>query len=95
MIFDLISMLKRMEITVLIADEAFDGNSEEFELGNGNIRTQFIKYLSDGLIGFYSSGLGGTSDRALRIIKMRRTNHTRGPVPFQITNSGIKVLGKK
>ena len=46
------------------------------------------------IVNLYSSGLGGVSDRAVRITKMRRTNHKRGPVPFKITDDGIKVLGK-
>ena len=58
-------------------------------------RSQFTRFLTDGVIDLYSSGLGGVSDRAVRIIKMRRTNHSRGPIPMHITNEGIVVLSKK
>lgn len=90
-IFELVSLLKRMKVTVMLADETVDGSAT----GCGDAKTQFIKFLSDGLIELYSSGLGGETDRALRITKMRRTAHVRGPVPFQITNNGIIVYSKK
>jgi len=90
-IYELTSLLKRLNVTTLLADETVDGGTEEFSLGEEETRTQFMKFLSDGLINFYSSGLGGSSDRAVRITKMRRTNHLRGPIPFEITNSGIEV----
>lgn len=91
-IFDLVSLLKRLGATVILADETSEATSDNMSLGNESQRTQFIKFLSDCLINLYSSGLGGVADRAVRISKMRRTAHTRGPVPFEITNSGIKVL---
>jgi circadian clock protein KaiC len=90
-IFDLASLLKRMKVTVLIADETVDGTMDNFTLGSGNTRTDFVKFLVDGLVNLYSAGLGGESDRAIRITKMRRTNHVRGPVAFRITDKGVVV----
>ncbi|MBD3252289.1 hypothetical protein GF386_00985 [Candidatus Pacearchaeota archaeon] len=94
-VFDLTTMLKRFNITTLIADETVEGSVENFSMGSDEPRTQSMKFLSDGLINLYSSGLGGESDRAIRIAKMRRTNHVRGPVPFEIKKNGIAVLKKK
>ena len=93
-IFELVSLLKRMKVTVMMADETIDGSVDNGD-HEGDTRTQSIKFLSDCLVIFYSSGLGGASDRALRISKMRRTDHVRGPVPFKITGNGIKVLGTR
>jgi circadian clock protein KaiC len=91
-VYNLTLMLKRLKITTIIADETIEGTVENFSLGNNEQRTTAIKFLSDGLINLYSSGLGGESDRAIRITKMRRTNHARGPVPFRITRNGISVI---
>lgn len=90
-VFDLASLMKRLNVTVLISDETNDASSDSISLGDGESRTQSLKFLSDGLVNFYASGLGGEEDRAVRITKMRRTAHSRGPVPFKITNSGIMV----
>ena len=94
-IYDLTTMLKRLDITTVVADETVEGTIDNYSLGNDETRTQSIKFLCDGLINLYSSGLGGESDRAVRITKMRRTDHVRGPVPFKITDKGIVVYYKK
>lgn len=92
-IFDLASLFKRMKVTTLFADETSDG-SDNLSLSEGVARTESIKFLVDGLVTLYSAGLGGETDRAIRITKMRRTNHVRGPVPFKITDGGIVVNPK-
>jgi KaiC/GvpD/RAD55 family RecA-like ATPase len=92
MIFDLTAALKNLNVTSLLADEVAgvaDGDSGG--LGDQDSRTTTIRFLADAVINLYSSGLGGASDRALRIEKMRRTNHTRGPVAFKITDKGLVV----
>lgn len=94
MVFDLSSLLKRLNVTVLIADETASGDTEEVGIAAADVKSQYIKFLVDGLVDLYSSGLGGVSDRAVRIAKMRRTAHHRGPVPMEITEEGIKVLSK-
>jgi KaiC/GvpD/RAD55 family RecA-like ATPase len=89
-IFDMASMLKRMNVTVLLATE--------FDLGeNGSLGSSiepqdtYIKFLVDCVVYMHSSGLGGKFDRAVRISKMRRTAHVRGPVPMMIAEGGIKI----
>ena len=92
LIYDLVSLLKRLRVTVLLSNEIPDG---ELEVpGKEDARDNYIRFLSDSFISLYSSGLGGVTDRALRIVKMRRTNHARGPVPFQITNFGVNVVSR-
>ncbi len=92
-IFELTSLFKRLGVTVLLSDETPSQDTEGGVVSSE--RSQFVKFLTDGVIDLYSSGLGGVSDRAVRIAKMRRTNHSRGPVPMQITDKGVVVLGKK
>lgn len=94
LIFDLASLLKRLGVTVLLADEIATLDADQNTVTAGDVKTQYIKFLCDGLVEMYSSGLGGATDRALRISKMRRTNHSRGPVPMQITDKGM-VIAKK
>ena len=40
----------------------------------------------------HESGLSGVGDRAVRVIKMRRTAHSRGPIGMAITDNGIEIL---
>ncbi|MBI3334337.1 AAA family ATPase [Candidatus Pacearchaeota archaeon] len=94
-LFELTALLKRLGATVILANETAVGDAEEVGMAATDVRSQYIKFLVDGLIDMYSSGLGGVSDRAVRISKMRRTNHSRGPQPMQISESGMKVLASK
>lgn len=95
LIFDLTSLLKRLGVTVVVADETASGDTEEVGLAGSDVKTQHLKFLVDGLVDLYSSGLGGVSDRAVRIAKMRRTAHSRGPIPMVINDKGMFVLSKK
>ena len=89
-IFELSSLLKRLNVTVLLSDE--DGGDILGMLSPSDItRTNALKFTSDSVVMLHSTGLGGIDDRAVRIVKMRRTNHIRGPVPMEITDAGIKV----
>lgn len=96
LIFDLSSLLKRLDVTVVLADETASGDTEEVGIAGADAKSQYVKFLVDGLVDLYSSGLGGVSDRAVRISKMRRTNHSRGPVPMELTSNGMVIQsGKK
>jgi len=82
-----------MDVTVLLASETASSDTEEVGFGGStDAKSQYIKFLSDSIIDLYSSGLGGVSDRAVRISKMRRTAHYRGPAPMEISKAGIKVI---
>lgn len=95
MLFDLSALLKRMGVTVLLADETATTDTEEVGIAGASAKSQYVKFLVDGVIDLYSSGLGGVSDRAVRITKMRRTNHSRGPIPMSITDDGITIVSQK
>ncbi len=86
-LFDLVSLMNRLNVTTILSDEA-DEDSE----GKIGSRTDVIKFLTDSVTTLHSSGLSGVGDRAVRVIKMRRTNHSRGPVGMQISGKGIEVL---
>jgi len=88
-IYELVSLLKKLDVCVVIAGESDEEKAEGQALSD---EITFSKYLVDGVVEIYSSGLGGQGDRALRIAKMRMTNHARGPVGMQITDSGIKIF---
>lgn len=90
-IYDLLSLLKKLDVCVMIAGES-DGESNDIHGLSDEIT--FCKYSTDGVIELFSSGISGTGDRAIRITKMRMTNHIRGPVGMEITNEGIRVLNK-
>lgn len=88
--YDFLSLLKNLDVCVLITGES----DEEDGFGKQMISPEitFSKYLADGVIELFSSGISGSGDRAIRIIKMRLTNHKRGPVGMEINDSGIKIL---
>ncbi len=89
-LYNLCALLKRLKVTVLLSNECSgDGMGE---LSGGNNGHNVIDFLVDGVISLHSMGIGGEADRAIRIVKMRRTNHIREPVPMKITSQGISVL---
>jgi len=87
-IYELTSLLKRMKVTVLVSMETFGDGISSLSSEQNNI----IDFLSDGVLELHSAGIGGEADRAVRIVKMRRTNHIREPTPMKITSQGIQVL---
>lgn len=92
-LFEITSQLKKMDVTVILASELTSIESDT--ITEADQKTHYIKFLVDGVVEMYSSGLGGITDRAVRIVKMRRTNHTRGPVPLKITDNGLEILADK
>jgi len=91
-VFELASLMKRLNVTSILADESIESNNLSGpELGSWS-RTDIMKFLSDSVITLHESGLSGVGDRAVRIVKMRRTAHERGPVGMKITDNGIQVL---
>jgi circadian clock protein KaiC len=91
-IYELCSLLKRLKVTVLLSDEIHGESSMDFSSGEKFSRHGVVEFLADTLITMHSMGIGGAADRAIRIVKMRRTNHFRGPVPMRITDRGIVVM---
>lgn len=82
-LFELASLLKRLKVTSIIADE-FNTNTKEGA-------TEVMNFLTDSVTYLYDSGISKVGDRALRISKMRRTNHSRNIVGMGIGEQGIVV----
>ena len=88
-LYNLTSLMKRLRATVLLSNETSGDASGDLA---GRSLHDIIDFLVDGVIELHSVGIGGEADRAVRIVKMRRTNHVREPIPMKITNNGITVL---
>lgn len=97
-IFFLVSTLQKMGATSILTSETV--GEAPLDISGGARDGSFSRYgveefIADSVITVHNSGLGGAGDRAIRIVKMRRTDHTKGPVPFEIGNQGVKVYQKE
>jgi len=91
-IFELSSLLKRMDVTSVMADESMEGEGIEAPRHGEWTKTDILRFLSDSVTLFYDFGIDGEGDRAVRILKMRRTAHLREAVGMKIRKDGIKVI---
>ena len=89
-IFKLSSLMKRLKVTTVFADESFEGDWIQHR-GGDLTKTDILRFLSDSVTVFYESGITGVGDRGIRIAKMRRTSHIRRAVAMGIGNKGIEV----
>lgn len=89
-IFELSSLMKRFNVTTIFIDESLEQDNNLAQNTKWN-KTDIIQFLSDSVTILYESGIAGTSDRAIRIAKMRRTNHERKAVPMTLTDKGIEI----
>lgn len=87
-LYDFLSFLRSLDVCVLIAGENDGDGGNERDLSE---TIKFSKYLVDAVVELYSFGIAGGTDRAIRISKMRMTNHVRGPVAFEINDSGLVI----
>lgn len=93
-LFAIITRLKKLDCTTLISAEV--AGETPLDMSGGQYsRDGVVEFVADAVITLHSSGLGGEADRALRIVKMRQTNHERGPVPMTINKQGIQVFPNK
>lgn len=91
-IFKIKELLKNLNCTSILVSEA-PADTMSSDLGVGRYsRYEIEEFICDSVIVMYYAGIGGASDRAIRVIKMRKTSHKRGPIPMEIGNYGIKVL---
>ena len=94
-IFNIIKILKRLNCTSILTSEIpSESNISSDSIGRFS-KFGIEEFLCDNVIVLHYAGIGGESDRAIRVVKMRQTNHVRGPVPMSLGNLGISVLKTK
>jgi len=82
-IFELFDSIRKAGVSSIISYNSKDNaNNRELEM---------IKSLADGVIQLLPSWGDEETDRALRIVKMRQTAHSRGHNLFEITDKGMIV----
>jgi circadian clock protein KaiC len=89
-IFELSSLMKRLKVTTVFADESLEGDIN-WTSGGEWTKTDILRFLSDSVTVFYENGIAGVGDRAVRITKMRRTSHERKPVGMTIGDQGVEI----
>ncbi len=94
--YKLARFLKDQGCTILLTAEISGEAPLDITAGGGSLsRDGIIEFIADSVITLHNSGIGGEGDRAIRILKMRRTNHTKGPIPMTISTRGMKIVGEK
>tara|TARA_Y100000310_G_scaffold94081_1_gene91708 strand:+ start:2303 stop:3121 length:819 start_codon:yes stop_codon:yes gene_type:complete len=91
-IFELSSLMKRLKVTTIFSDETIESDGIQQVDGEWT-KTDILRFLSDSVITFYDLGIVGVGDRAIRINKMRRTNHERSISGMNIKDDGIEIFG--
>lgn len=91
-IFELSSLMKRLKVTTILADESLEGDIMQNSVQGEWTKTDILRFLSDSVTIFYEAGIAGVGDRAVRIAKMRRTLHNRKAVGMRIGSKGVEVI---
>jgi circadian clock protein KaiC len=88
-LFEFLSLLRNLDCTTMTTVEAVTSSRDE-------LKYDIEHFVMDGIINLYNIGREDRRIRALEIMKMRGTAHSRDLVPFKVTPSGIKVyVGEK
>lgn len=90
-VFELSSLMKRLRVTTLYADESIESEGIEHHLDGEWTKADILRFLSDSVTLLYDYSMTGVGDRAIRILKMRRTPHERRIVGMEIKEYGIDV----
>ncbi|UCD03578.1 MAG: AAA family ATPase [Candidatus Woesearchaeota archaeon] len=92
-LYELIAALKKIDCVSILTSEIIGGGDVS---GAGSLsRFGVEEFVSDSVTLLYFAGLGGHSDRTLRVIKSREINQKKGLFPMEITSKGIVVHVKK
>lgn len=83
-LYEFFSLLKTLNCTVMMTLEASHVRREQ-------LTYDIEHYVMDGIINLYPHEQGDRRIRALEILKMRGTDHSRELVPFKVLPDGIKV----
>ncbi len=93
-VYSIMRTLKSMGCTSILTSEVSPGSVMGGD-GEGYVHADIQEYLGDSVITLHYAGIGGESDRAIQIVKMRRSNHAKGPIPMTIAKGGVKVVKSK
>jgi len=87
-VFAYMKVLKNLGVVSLLVTEIPETDERALS------RFGFEEFLSDGVIVLSLLNVGGEVFPNLRVRKMRRTNHKKENYPYEIGNSGLKLLSK-
>lgn len=81
-IFEFFRKLK-LDLALMVTDKV--------EGQEGFSRDSISEFISDGIIDFETLGIGGAFNRTIRVLKMRKTDHYKEAVTFEIGKGGILI----
>ena len=91
-LYRLTNMFENLNCTTILTSEVAGEAPLDITGGGSITRDGMIEFIADAVITLHNSGIGGEADRAIRVLKMRRTNHEKAPIPMILTDKGMKVL---
>ncbi len=83
--YDLVRNVKQSEATTILTSEIRDEDTDSLS------RYNVAEFVADGVIVLYYEGVGEGTFRNIEVRKIRKTAHTPGTFPFEITDDGITV----
>ncbi|MFH1682490.1 MAG: ATPase domain-containing protein [Candidatus Woesearchaeota archaeon] len=91
-LYRLTNLFENLNCTTILTSEVAGEAPLDISSGNTITRDGMIEFIADAVITLHNSGIGGEADRAIRVLKMRRTNHEKAPIPMTISEDGMNVL---
>lgn len=88
----LMDLMRSLDCTTICTAEVEGEASLDVTSNSRLSRDGIVEFIADSVITMHNAGIGGEADRAVRVLKMRRTAHEKAPVPMKITNKGIVVV---
>lgn len=90
-LYGLCNLLEELGVTTVLTSEITGEAPLDISSSGGLSRDGLVEFIADSVITLHNSGIGGESDRAIRILKMRRTNHEKSPIPMSININGVSI----
>jgi len=92
-LYSLCDLLEELGCTTLLTGEIAGEAPLDVSTSGGMLsRDGLIEFIADSVITLHNSGIGGEADRAIRVLKMRRTKHEKSPIPMDIHMKGVNIL---
>ncbi len=90
-LFEMQRVVKKTGVTALLTAEVTESGSIDSSGGGSLSRFGVEEFISDSVTTLHYGGLGGDTDRMIRVLKIRRTKQKRDLIPMHITDDGIIV----